>query len=567
MLVGCATPLLPTGLSRPIDCADRLRPPRVANLGRATCPTSTIAAPLITVADDPDPRVRLRAVLAEAGIDGAYPPEVDTQVQGLLQSPGIDDGDLEDRRALPFVTVDGPGTRDLDQALYVERRGDGFGVQYAIADAAWFVPAGTPLFHESLRRGSSFYLPGESVPMLPRALSEGLVSLGPQADRRAMVFDMTVDREGHCSETRIVRARIHSRHQLTFDHVEAVLTGQGEHPVRDPAVVESLRCLREVGTLRDHAAADRGVVPYRRNEVRVKLLGSGQQAKLIAVEVARTRTESDNAQLSLLCNAEGARYLRDHVGAGFAAQPIYKVHPPPQENALHELKSRIDAVVDVHGLPPTWSWHREEDSLATYVQSLPDDDEHARLVSALSRQTILVNVRSAFASSPAPHHGVGAEVYGRFSAPMREVVGVFLHKEMWEAVEGEEDPAARDEALREQVIEAANRSREIQRKLTAEADAVVIDDLFSADLEHPLDRRPTHRGTVMGMRRGRVYVRLDSPPLDIKVYVDRTGRGYACDELGVRLTCAGKPVCALGDATSVRVLERAKDGRWVLDFA
>lgn len=517
--------------------------------------------------DDPDPRVRLRAILAEAGIDGAYPPEVDAQVERLLESPGIDDDELDDRTALPFVTVDGPGTRDLDQALYVERRGDGFGVQYAIADAAWFVPAGTPLFHESLRRGSSFYLPGESVPMLPRALSEGLVSLGPGVDRRAMVFDMTVDREGHCTETRIVRARIHSRHQLTFDHVEAVLTGQGEHPVRDPAVVESLRCMRAVGTLRDHAAAARGVVPYRRNEVRVKLLGTGQQAKLMAVEVARTRTESDNAQLSLLCNAEGARVLRDHVGAGFAAQPIYKVHPPPQPDALHELQARIDAVVDVHGLPPEWSWDREQDSLASYVQSLPEDDGHARLVSALSRQTILVNVRSAFAEAPAPHHGVGAEVYGRFSAPMREVVGVFLHKEMWEAVDGIEDSGVRDEALRRQVIEAANRSREVQRKLTAEADAVVIDDLFNADLARPLDRRPAHRGTVMGMRRGRVYVRLDSPPLDVKVYVDRTGRGYACDELGVRLSCAGKPVCTLGDATSVRVLERAKDGRWVLDFA
>jgi len=516
---------------------------------------------------DLDPRVRLRAVLTEAGIDDDYPPEVDAQVERLRQAPGIDADDIEDRTALPFVTVDGPGTRDLDQALYVERRGDGFGVQYAIADAAWFVPVMTPLFDESLRRGSSFYLPGESVPMLPRALSEGLVSLGPNADRRAMVFDMTVDAAGECTETRIVRARIRSRHQLTFDHVEAVLTGHGEHPVRDPALVESLRCFREVGTLRAHAAAARGVVPYRRNEVRVKLLGSGQQAKLTAVEIARTRTEADNAQLSLLCNAEGARYLRDHVGAGFAAQPIYKVHPPPQDQALHQLAERIDAVVDVHGLPPKWSWHRERDSLAEYVQSLPMDDEHARLASALSRQTILVNVRSAFAEAPAPHHGVGADVYGRFSAPMREVVGVFLHKEMWEAVGGQEGGAARDEALRGQVINAANRSREIQRKLSAEADAVVIDDLFAADLEHPLDRRPTHRGTVMGMRRGRVYVRLDSPPLDIKVYVDRTGRGYACDELGVRLTCAGQPVCALGDAAEVRVLERAKDGRWVLDFA
>ncbi|MBL4689069.1 MAG: RNB domain-containing ribonuclease [Nannocystaceae bacterium] len=109
----------------------------------------------------------------------------------------------------------------MDQALLVERRGSGFGVQYAIADASWFVPADSALFTESLRRGASYYMPGESVPMLPRALSEDLVSLGPGVDRRAMVFDMTVDADGTCTKTEIVRARIRSRHQLTFDHVRA----------------------------------------------------------------------------------------------------------------------------------------------------------------------------------------------------------------------------------------------------------------------------------------------------------------------------------------------------------
>ena len=121
-----------------------------------------------------DPSARLLALLAKEGIEAAYPEPVHAQVGEFLKNPGLEDPALEDRSDVPFVTVDGPGTRDLDQALFVEARAGGYSVQYAIADASYFAPAGTPLFEEALRRGASYYLPGQSVPMLPRALSEDL---------------------------------------------------------------------------------------------------------------------------------------------------------------------------------------------------------------------------------------------------------------------------------------------------------------------------------------------------------------------------------------------------------
>src|SRR5215212_373325 len=116
-----------------------------------------------------------------------FPPEVEAEVDGFLAAPGLDDPALADRTALAFVTIDGPGTRDLDQAVHVEDTGAGFHLRYAIADASYYVRPGTALFEEALARGASFYLPGASVPMLPRALSEGLISLGPDVVRRALI--------------------------------------------------------------------------------------------------------------------------------------------------------------------------------------------------------------------------------------------------------------------------------------------------------------------------------------------------------------------------------------------
>src|SRR5262245_54480935 len=105
-----------------------------------------------------------------AGLPRDFPPAVEAEVDAYLAAPGLDDPALADRGAIPFVTIDGPGTRDLDQAVHVEAAGAGFRLRYAIADASYYVRPGTALFDEALRRGASFYLPGMSVPMLPRAL-------------------------------------------------------------------------------------------------------------------------------------------------------------------------------------------------------------------------------------------------------------------------------------------------------------------------------------------------------------------------------------------------------------
>lgn len=516
-----------------------------------------------------DPNAALRARLRGLGIDDGYPEAVLAEVAAWQRDPGIDDASLDDRRELPFVTVDGPNTRDLDQALFVERRGAAFTVHYAIADAAHFVRPDSRLLEEALRRGASYYLPGEAVPMLPRALSEGLVSLGPGVDRRAMLFEMDIAAEGRCTATRIVRARIRSRAQLSFDEVEALVSGRADERVRDPAIVDSLVAMHEVGQLRAEDAEARGVVAYHRNEIRVQVArpSQGLHARLQAVEAARSVIEADNAQLSLLCNSEGARILRDHIEAGAHAQPIYRVHPAPDASSLARLEASIAAATRAHGLAGPWRWDRDRESLAAYVRRLPIVGEHARLGEALMRQALMINMRSTNEREPGPHHGVGSEPYARFSAPMREVVGVFLHKEMWELLTGIGDDPKRDQALRQRVIEATNRARELQRQLVRTAEQLVIDALFADDLALPRSARPLHRGTLMGLRHGRAYVHLDQPPLDVKVYIDRLERGYGCDEHGVILARAGQTVARLGDVVALRVLDRRGDGRWLLDFA
>jgi ribonuclease R len=484
-------------------------------------------------------------------------------VAAWLAQPGLDDPALTDLTALPFVTIDGPTSKDLDQAVHVAREGGGFLVRYAIADAAHYVPPRSATFAEALRRGASFYFPGFSVPMLPRELSEGLVSLNPRVDRRALVFEMRVAASGEHESTVLVRGRIRSRHKLAFGDVQRFYDDPATSPLSQSEAVASLEALRDVGERRIAVAEEHDVVRYRRRNVEVE---AGGETGFVVLEVVRDRVELYNEQISLLCNQEAGRLLLEFPSPNL--QPVYRVHPAPDPLRVRGLVELTAKVAAAHGLDPAVFAMREGEHLARYLRRLPVDESTVRVVRAIERQAVLLNVRSAFATEPNIHHGIGAEVYARASSPMREVVGVFLHKELLELVGGIVPPASEvDHALRERVVAAANASRDMQRRINEQVNRHVLDQLFGADQKANAQPR---RGTVMGITSSKVHVELDDPGLDVKVYLRDLGAALG----GVWLEADGAVlrrqddrgvVCRLGDAVGVVILGRDKrHDRWKL---
>lgn len=526
-----------------------------------------LAAPGSALAD-------LYALAARRGLAPLHPPAVMAEAARAVADPGTRDPALLDLGDLPFVTIDEVHSRDLDQALFIERRAGGYTVWYAIADPAWCVRPGTALFAEALRRGATYYLPGLVIPMLPRELSEGTVSLNPGVDRRALVFEVRLDGEGRVERTEIHRARVRSRVKTSYDAVQRYLDGDG--PGGELADVRgrtaaSLQLLAEVGRLRLALAEARNVVALRRTEISVSLAGA-RGLRFVAVADPRNDVERYNEQISLLCNIEGARFLHRGDIDGDGVEPIYRVHQAPSNERLDELADQIDALIRIHRLDEDrWGWRRGRGSLAAYLDALPVDGRYARLASSIHRQVMLTGGRSQFATAPGIHYGVGAEIYGRFTAPMREVVGIYEHQETWEKLSGA--PAVQGGALREQVVEAANRARQTQRELDREVNRRVLDQLFGDDLRQPLEGRPRRRGTVLGISRSKVHVGLDDPPIDVKVYIyhlkrqlgDRVAQGR--DRMTLRDPANGQRLRVVGDAVAVRTLDRDEErDRWRLEL-
>ncbi len=133
-----------------------------------------------------DSRTAMARVRAAMEIPDEFPAEVEDAAQQAVASPRLPELDRTD---LELITIDPPGSRDLDQALHIARSGHGFVVSYAIADVAAFVRAGDPVDLEAHRRGLTLYAPGRRTPLHPSVLSEGAASLLPEQVRPGAAVD------------------------------------------------------------------------------------------------------------------------------------------------------------------------------------------------------------------------------------------------------------------------------------------------------------------------------------------------------------------------------------------
>jgi ribonuclease R len=143
----------------------------------------------------------------------------------------------------------------------------------------------------------------------------------------------------------------------------------------------------------------------------------------------------------------------------------------------------------------------------------------------------------------------------------------------WTAgVPGLEPPCgseAQDRELRQQVIAAGNRARERQRSVDRAVTLVAIDQLLGRDLALPEEQRPVRAGTILGLRPSRRYVRLDDPPVELKVYTADVERVLGCrlevsdDGVALRAADGRRRAFLLGDAIGVWVVGHDhKRRRW-----
>lgn len=303
----------------------------------------------------------------------AFPPEALAEAEAAATSWAQDgparllaDG-ARDARDLELVTIDPPGSMDLDQAVLLERLpawseaagtsvGDVPGsaatyrIHYAIASLATFVTPGGALDAELSRRGETIYAPDAATPLHPEVLSHGAASLLEDVDRPACLWTIDLDARGEVVSARVERALVRSRARLTYGQVQAAIDGEGTLPSEAPTELPGL--LAEIGRLRLEREVARGGISMTTPEQVVEVTeaaGSAEDSESaeapgpsgyrLAYRVP-VPAEQYNAQISLLTGMCAARIMVE-CGVG-----ILRTLPPARPEDYARLR-RVAAALGI----------------------------------------------------------------------------------------------------------------------------------------------------------------------------------------------------------------------------
>ena len=384
-----------------------------------------------------------------------FPPEALAEAERVAQT-GPQDPPPADATDVPFLTIDPPGSMDLDQAMHLERFGSGYRVRYAIADVPAFVAAGGPIETEARRRGETVYLPDGNEPLHPRRLSEGAASLLPGQARPAFVWDLTVDAEGVVTDAAVGRAMVRSVAKLDYARVQADIDA-GRAP-------EPLVLLREVGERRIAQEAARGGASLPKPEQEVITTAAGYELRFRPP----VPVEDWNAQISLMTGMAAADLmLRGGIG-------ILRTMPAPDAGAVDLFRRQAEAL----GVP----WAREV-PYGQFLRSLDHENPgHLALTHAATSLFRGAGYTPFDGAAPTEReHAALAAPYAHVTAPLRRLVDRFGLVVCAAICAGTEVPAWAREALPTlpDIMKASGRlSGAVERACTDAVEAAVLTPLI-----------------------------------------------------------------------------------------
>ena len=439
------------------------------------------------------------AIRAEFDVPVEFPADALAEAERRAAAPSLPELDATD---VPLVTLDPPGSRDLDQAVHLARRGSGYRISYAIADVGTVVALGGALDAEARRRGQTLYSPDRRTPLHPPVLSEGAASLLPDQLRAAALWTIDHDADGEPVHVDLRRARVRSRAQLDYPSVQAQADA-GTLP-------EAVALLPTVGALLQERAADRGAVELGTPDQEVRATPGGGWALALRGDLP---VEGWNAEVSLLTGRCAAALMLDG-GVG-----ILRTLPPARPEDVARLRLLAPAL----GV----EWPADMSPGAVIARLDPARPGHAAF---LEEAVILLRGAAYTAFDGAPpqqpgHGGVGAP-YAHVTAPIRRLVDRFGTEVCLALAAGREPvPALRAVLPELPALMAASdrRTREVERAVVDATEAWLlrdrVGDLFSAVAVDAEDGRGTvvldglairGRCTGEGLRPGtRVQVRLE----------------------------------------------------------
>ena len=362
-----------------------------------------------------DPGVDILSIIYKYNINVDFPDDVKEEVAEMPME--VREEDLVGRRDLrdmEIFTIDGDDTRDIDDAISIEKLENGnYKLGVHIADVSYYVKEGAPLDNEAMERGTSVYLVDRVIPMLPHELSNGICSLNPDVDRLAVSCVMEFDQEGKQVDYEIFLSVIRSKIQMTYKKVNSILEDnivpEGYEPYEN-----SLRLMGELASILRKFKTKRGYIDFGVEEAKILV---DENCKPTDV-VLRERGIGENLieDFMIAANECVATHI-NYMNLPF----VYRVHESPKEEKIRSFLGFISSLGysvtgDIKDTKPT--------TMQRLLDHLRDKDEFKILSSLLLRSM----QKAVYKPENLGHYGLASPCYTHFTSPIRRYPDTTVHR-------------------------------------------------------------------------------------------------------------------------------------------
>ena len=458
----------------------------------------------------------------------------------------VPEKETADFRDIPMVTIDGADSKDLDDAVYCERRENGhFFLGVYIADVSRYVRHGMLLDDEAYRRGNSVYLADRVIPMLPFQLSNDLCSLNQGVDRYAMACLMDVSPTGRVTTERVTPAVIRVGRRCNYAEINKAF--------EEDVAPEDLRpFLPMLAALHDCAAAlrceraARGAIEFEFPEYKVVL---DEDGKPLRIET-RIRGESEKMieDAMIAANEAVARFLRD---TGHPS--VYRIHADPDPDRVEALKKLTKILGTKVQLPE----EPKPKDVQRLLESVRGEDIEA-VVEVMALRSL---PQACYSTENLGHFGIASTCYTHFTSPIRRYPDLMVHRLIRQALfaKPKDKELARQQAFLEKAT--AHASETEQNAVRTERD---VTDLKMTEYMEPFVGEPFD-GHITGVTSFGIFVGLDNG-VEGLVHVDTMDEEteYNEDTLTLRTKFSGVTY-RMGQSVHVTLIRADKEKREI-DF-
>ena len=361
-----------------------------------------------------DPGVDILSIVYDHGINDIFSDEVMNEVEQMpsevLESDKKGRKDLTDK---VIFTIDGDDTKDIDDAISIEKKGNNYILGVHIADVSYYVKEGMAVYDEAYKRGTSVYLVDRVIPMLPHKLSNGICSLNPNEERLAVSCVMEINENGKVVSSEIFESVIKSRIQMTYKNVNKILDDI-EVPKGYEEFVDNLKLMEELAGILRSAKIKKGYLDFDSDEAKILV---DEKGKPIDV-VLRDRGKGENLieDFMIIANETVAETIY-HMDLPF----VYRIHETPDDEKVDDFLNQISLLgISIKG--------ERNFKYPKSMQKILDQIKEHEEFKVLSNSLLRCMKKAVYKEENLGHYGLASKCYTHFTSPIRRFPDTTVHK-------------------------------------------------------------------------------------------------------------------------------------------